>query len=148
MTIGIEPEYRCQVNLGPIRPPLLGDLETAVMDFLWSGGDGDAKAVHTALGKRRGITLNTIQSTLKRLFEKQLLERDKVSHAHVYRPRVTRQEFHRGLLDELVGDLMQGHGDAVVSAFVDLAERAGPEHLARLEAMVAERRRKSGRGER
>ena len=118
------------------------------MDFLWSGGEGEAKTVHAALGKRRGITLNTIQSTLKRLFNKQLLERDKVSHAHVYRPRVTREEFHRGLLDELVGDLMQGHGDAVVSAFVDLAERAGPKHLARLEALVAERRRKPGRGER
>ena len=28
------------------------------------------RSVHRALGKRRGITLNTIQSTLKRLFEK------------------------------------------------------------------------------
>jgi hypothetical protein len=35
----------------------------------------------------------------------------------------------------------------VVSAFVDLAERAGPEHLERLEVLVAERRRRAGRGE-
>lgn len=118
------------------------------MTYLWSGGEGDAKAVHTALGKRRGITLSTIQSTLKRLFEKGLLERDKVSHAHVYRARVSREEFHRGLLGELVGDLMHGQADAVVSAFVDLTERAGPEHLARLEALVAERRRKLGQGSR
>lgn len=40
---------------------------------------------------------------------------------------------------------MHGQADAVVSAFVDLTERAGPEHLARLEALVAERRRKLGR---
>jgi len=112
------------------------------MNHLWAGGDGDAKAVHSALGKRRGITLNTVQSTLKRLFEKGLLLRDKVSHAHIYRARLGRQDFHRGLVDELVGNLMQGQADAVVSAFVDLTERAGPEHLARLEALVAERRRK------
>ncbi len=118
------------------------------MNHLWSGGDGEAKSVHGALGKRRGITLNTIQSTLKRLFEKGLLQRDKVSHAHVYRAHVSRAEFHRGLLDELVGDLMRGQAEVVVSAFVDLAERAGPEHLARLEALVAERRRKRGRGPR
>lgn len=130
---------------GPIRPPLLGELETAVMNHLWSGGDGEAKAVHAALGKPRGITLNTIQSTLKRLFEKGLLERDKVSHAHVYRARMSREGFHQGLLGELVGELMRGQADAVVSAFVDLAERAGPEHLARLEALVAERRRKRDR---
>ena len=114
------------------------------MNQLWTAGAGDAKDVHAALGKRRGITLNTIQSTLKRLFEKRLLERDKVSHAHIYRARMSREEFHRGLLGELVGDLMHGQADAVVAAFVDLTERAGPEHLARLEAMVAERRRVLG----
>jgi predicted transcriptional regulator len=124
---------------------LLGDLETAVMVHLWSGGDGDAKAVHDALGAERGITINTIQSTLKRLFEKGLLVRDKVSHAHVYRARVTREAFHRGLLDEIVGEMMSDQGDAMVSAFVDLAEQAGPAHLARLEALVAERRRKRSR---
>jgi lipoate-protein ligase A/predicted transcriptional regulator len=126
----------------PVRPPLLGDLENAVMNHLWDGGEGEAKAVHAALGSRRGITLNTIQSTLKRLYEKQLLERDKVSHAHVYAPRVTREQFHRELLGGIVDGLMDRQGEAVVAAFVDLAERAGPEHLARLEALVADRRRK------
>jgi predicted transcriptional regulator len=127
---------------------LLGELEAAVMNHFWSGGEGDAKAVHGSLGKRRGITLNTIQSTMKRLFEKDLLARDKVSHAHVYRARVSREEFHRGVLGELVGGMMHGHADSVVAAFVDLTERAGPEHLARLEALVAERRRKLGEGSR
>ena len=136
------------MRAGPVRPPLLGELEAAVMDHLWSGGDGEAKSVHAALGKRRDITLSTIQSTLKRLFEKGLLTRNKVSHAHVYRIRLSREEFHRGLLGQLVGGLMRGQADAVVSAFVDLAERAGPEHLERLEALVAERRRKLARGSR
>jgi predicted transcriptional regulator len=113
------------------------------MGHLWTHDPCDAKAVHVALGESRGITLNTIQSTLKRLYEKELLVRDKISHAHVYRPALTRQEFHRGLLGELVGGLMHRNAEVVVSAFVDLAERAGPEHLARLEALVAERRRKT-----
>lgn len=126
----------------PVRPPLLGELETAVMNHLWRGHDGDAKSVHTALGKRRGITLNTIQSTLKRLYEKDLLERDKVSHAHIYRARVSREEFHRDLIGEIVGGMMAGQTESFVSAFVDIAEQAGPEHLARLEALVNERRKK------
>lgn len=133
---------------GPTRPPMLGELESSVMEFLWQGGHGEAKAVHGGLGKARGITLNTIQSTLKRLFEKGLLARDKVSHAHVYRPALSREEFQRGALGELVGALMGGQADAMVSAFVDLTERAGPEHLKRLEALVAERRRARQRGNR
>lgn len=129
---------------GPVRPPLLGTLESAVMEHLWKGGDGEAKAIHKSLGARRGITLNTIQSTLKRLFEKNLLAREKVSHAHVYRPHVSREEFQRSALGELVAELMRGEAEAMVSAFVELTDRAGPEHLARLEALVAARRRSRG----
>jgi predicted transcriptional regulator len=118
------------------------------MEYLWSGGDGEAKAVHKALGQRRGITVNTIQSTLKRLYEKSLLQRDKVSHAHVYRPLISRVEFQRSVLDQLVSELMGGEASAMVAAFVDLTERAGPEHLAQLEALVAERRSSLSRGRR
>lgn len=131
------------MSAGSIRPPVLGELESSVMNHLWSSGEGDVKTVHAALGRRRGITLNTIQSTLKRLFEKGLLEREKVSHAHIYRPSLSREAFHRGLLGELVGNMMMGQSDMVVAAFVDLVERAGPDHLAALEAMVAERRKKA-----
>lgn len=107
---------------------------------------GEAKAVHDALGKRRGITLNTVQSTLKRLFEKGLLERDKVSHAHVYRPKLSREEFQTSALGELVDELMGQKAEAMLSAFVDLTEQAGPEHLERLAALVAERRKAQERG--
>lgn len=116
------------------------------MEHLWKGGMGEAKAVHSGLGKRRGITLSTVQSTMKRLFEKGLLERDKVSHAHVYRPSISREQFQTRTLGELAGEIMQGETSAMVAAFVDLTERAGPEHLARLEALVAERRRELGAG--
>lgn len=112
------------------------------MDYLWDHGAADAKLVHEALGKARGITLNTIQSTLKRLFEKGLLNREKVSHAHVYQPRLSRDAFQRAALGEIVGALMGGEAGTMVSAFVDLTERAGPEHLERLEKLVADRRKK------
>lgn len=118
------------------------------MDYLWDRGEGEAKAVHQALGRRRGITVNTIQSTLKRLYEKKLLRRDKVSHAHVYRPQVSRADFQRRMLDELVGEFMRGEASSMVAAFVDLTERAGPEHLERLEALVAARRLAGSKGQR
>jgi predicted transcriptional regulator len=121
--------------------PELGELEISVLEHLWERNEGDPKAVYEAVGKRRGITLNTIQSTLKRLFEKRLLERDKVSHAHVYRPCLSREEFQRRALEDLVSGLMRGEAGSMISAFVDVTERAGPEHLARLEKLVAERRR-------
>jgi len=121
------------------RPPHLGDLELTVLDHLWVAGPGDAKAVHRVIGRPRRITLNTIQSTLKRLHDKELLSREKVSHAYVYAPRVTREVFQRRALHDIVDLMMEGEPDAMLSAFVDLTERAGPEHLRRLEELVEER---------
>lgn len=124
---------------------LLGELELAVLDRLWSIGDGDAKSVHARLGKRRGITLNTVQSAMKRLHEKGLLRREKVSHAFVYMPALSREEFQREAVGEVVDSLLHGEADAMVAAFVGVAERAGDDTLAQLEALIAERRR-AGRG--
>lgn len=123
----------------PARPPFLGDLELAVMDHLWSQGAIDAKAVHRAVGRTRRITLNTIQSTLKRLFEKGLLDREKVSHAHVYTPCITRDEFHRDAIQQVVDRLMGGEPSAMLSAFLGLTEQVGVDELERLERLLAQR---------
>jgi predicted transcriptional regulator len=122
-------------------PTLLGELEAAIMDFLWTHGAADPKAVHSAIGEARGITVNTIQSTLKRLFEKQLLVRVKISHAHVYEPALSRDTFHREALDQLVAQWRAGAPNALASAFVSIAEQAGEEQLDELERLIAERRR-------
>lgn len=119
----------------------LGELERAVLEHLFGAERGDVRSVHRAVGKPRRITPNTVQSTLVRLHKKGLLTREKVSHAFVYAPACSRAEFHREVLGEVVAALMEGEPSAMLSAFVDLTERAGAEHLARLEELVSARRR-------
>ncbi len=123
----------------PIRPHHLGDLELTLLEHLWTRGAGDAKAVHGVIGRPRGITLNTVQSTLKRLHEKGLLSRDKVSHAYIYAPTVGREEFQQRVLREVMDSMMDGEPESMLAAFVDLTERAGTGQLERLEAMVEAR---------
>jgi predicted transcriptional regulator len=123
-----------------MRLGALGELETAVMEHLWERGSGDVKSVHVALRARR-ITVNTIQSTLRRLYDKALLRRDKVSHAHVYSPRLTRQEYQRRMLIDVVGDVLRGEADAALAAFVDLAAEVDEAHLRTLEQLIAARLR-------
>jgi len=125
---------------GTNRPPLLGSLEAAVMNHLWSEGRADVKAVHHAVGVRRGITLNTVQSTMERLHRKGLLDRAKVSHAYVYSPRLTREEFGTEVVREVMASVLGGKTAPMLSAFVDLAARAGDDTLERLERMIATRR--------
>ena len=116
------------------------------MEFLWSHGPADVKTVHRVIGPTRRITSNTVQSTMERLFRKGLLSRDKVSHAYVYAPRLTRQEVGARILQDVVSRVVGNGTDVMLSAFVDLAERAGEETLDRLERMVAERRARSQSG--
>ncbi|MHB1400256.1 MAG: BlaI/MecI/CopY family transcriptional regulator [Trichloromonadaceae bacterium] len=125
-----------------VRRPYLGDLEIAVMEQLWSAGPADAKAVHRALGVSRGISANTVQSTMERLFKKELLRREKISHAYVYSSAANREELMAQMIDNVVDKLAGGDSEAMLAAFVDLAERVNEDSLARLEELIAVRRQK------
>jgi len=125
-----------------VRRPYLGELEIAVMEYLWDFEAADAKAIHRQLGGQRNISPNTIQSTADRLYKKGLLNREKVSHAFVYSPAVTREQLMAEMIDNVVDKLSGGSTDAMLSAFVDLADRMEQDSLDRLEALIAERRQK------
>jgi predicted transcriptional regulator len=111
------------------------------MDDVWSRGPCDVKSVHQSLG--RGISLNTVQSTMDRLFRKDLLAREKLGHAFVYSAAVSREEYGTALAHEVLRSIIGPNREQLLSAFVDLAERAaGEENLARLEKLLAERRKR------
>ena len=123
----------------------LGNLELAVLQYVWQEGPSDVKTVYEALGPERDISHNTVQSALKRLYEKELLRRRKEGHAYVYAQRLDRSEVTERRVAEVVDELAGGELDVALQAFVNFAERAGGETLEKLEAMIA--RRKSGGGE-
>lgn len=118
----------------------LGDLEEEVMTVAWKRGAVTVKDVLAALDSHRAY--NTIQTTLDRLYKKNLLTREKVSHSFVYRPRVSRVEFHREQIASLVGELRPKDRAPVLAAFVDAA---GDAELESLEKLI-EARRQAKRG--
>jgi predicted transcriptional regulator len=118
----------------------LGDLELIVLEDGWAYAPTDAKGAHRRIGANRPITVNTVQSTLERLYRKGLLARDKVSHAYAYRPAVSRQELVGRLVESAVRRFMGDSPGAMLAALVDLALRTGDDQLAQFEALVAERR--------
>ncbi|MDD5319800.1 MAG: BlaI/MecI/CopY family transcriptional regulator [Methylococcales bacterium] len=123
-----------------LKRPYLGELEMAVLEHLWSHGEFDAKGVYSALGKTRGISHNTIQSTLERLFKKKLLDRQKISHAYVYQAVVNRDELMGRMINDVVKTLSKNNSDGMLAAFVDIAARTDEAHLDRLEQLINEYR--------
>lgn len=132
--------------LESMQIPVLGELETAVLEFIWSHGAAEVKDVHRELGTARNITLNTIQSTLERLHRKRLLARERIGHAYRYAALVSRNEFRARAVAGLAGTLRGAEGAGVIAAFVDLAARADKKNLDRLEQLIAQARTRRGAG--
>jgi predicted transcriptional regulator len=124
------------------RRQLLGQLELAVLDHLWSQGPAEVRAVHAAVGDARGISPNTVHSALERLVRKGLVLRRKQGRAHQYRAGLSRREWMAGRLGGLASEVPGTPAATLLAAFVDVAERAGERELAALERLVRARRRR------
>lgn len=120
--------------------PRLGELETEVLEYLWSVGEADVLQVHAAIGKRRQITPNTVGSAIERLFRKRLVRRQKVSHAYRYAPTLDRDAFALRRVAEAAGGLQAMAKAGLLSAFVDLVADVDDAALDRLEALIAKKR--------
>ncbi|MFB6261212.1 MAG: BlaI/MecI/CopY family transcriptional regulator [Thiohalorhabdaceae bacterium] len=124
----------------------LGELEVPVLEDLWGVGADHAKAVHGRLGSQRGISLNTIQSTLERLYKKGLLHRTKEGHAYTYEPALDREQLLARLIEGATAPVAGDEGaDTLLTAFVDFAAEQDEAALDRLEALIA-RKRAEGSG--
>lgn len=127
----------------PQNVPPLGDLEIAVLEHVWASGSTTAKTAHEAVVRTRGISLNTVQSTLDRLHRKEILAREKVSRAFHYSPRLDRET----LLADLIAEAARRFGEdpgTAMAALVDAAERIDERALDELEHLIATRRAAKG----
>lgn len=124
-----------------LRKPLtaLGDLEVSVLEFIWARGETTAKLAHGELGPARGISLNTVQSTLERLYRKQLLGRTKQGHSYRYAAAVSRDALVAALMNQVLENL-GGDAAASLAAFVEGADQVDGAALDALEAALRRRR--------
>ena len=113
-----------------------------MLDRLWSHGPADVKTMHRAVGEPRGITPNTIQSTLERLRRKGIAKRRKRGRAYLYGASLTRREWLSNAVEELVRAMPGAGAETVVSAFVDVLERTSEARLEELEQRVRQRRQR------
>lgn len=120
--------------------PALGDLERAVLEYLWREGEADVPTTHAELGPTRGIRPNTVGSALERLYRKRLVERRKVSHRYRYWAVIDRATFHSRLVLDAVdgGEALKDTG--VLAAFVDAVGDIDEATLDDLARLIAKRR--------
>ena len=126
---------------------VLGELEAAIMEYLWSHRPAgcSARDVHQAVGIPRGNHYLTILTVLNKLVAKRLLRREKHGRAFSFVPALTREAFLRDVSRELLGGMLQLAPDIAVTSFVDLLSEVDPDVLGRLDREIARRRPKRRR---
>lgn len=124
----------------PFQP--LGELETAVMEEVWRKSSVTAREVCDRMTGARERAYTTIMTTMDRLHRKGLLMREKDGLAWRYAATMSREEFERGLANELAAKILADHGDVALHAFVEATASVDEALLEKLRRLIDRRRGK------
>jgi predicted transcriptional regulator len=126
----------------------LGELQATVLAVLWDSSvplsvrDVLARLERPASSRaRRGLAYTTVLTVLTRLYEQEVIDRDKRGRAFFYRPRMTRAEWVGARAAHELHAAGGPPSNAVLAAFLDSAERTDPALLDHLSTLIAMRRR-------
>jgi predicted transcriptional regulator len=120
----------------------LGQLESAVMDVVWSRPRAlSVGEVHAALPAEAPIAYTTVKTTMERLADKGILSRAKEGKAYLYQAAISREALERRIVTSALDRLVEQFPQAIASFFVRPEPGLSEEQLALL-AEAIERRRK------
>ena len=116
----------------------LGEVEQAVMDFIWTQGPSSSEACREALASSRPMKDSTIRTVLRRLEEKGYLTHELDGRTFIYKASDARQNVAvravKGIIDRFCG----GSAEQLVLGMVDNAV-LDRKQLERLAKKIAEK---------
>ncbi len=136
-------------SLNPNRVGLrkvLGDLEADVMEILWLRKHAAVREVHQCLCEKREIAYTTVMTVMARLADKKLLVRERDGNAFIYSPVLSRKEFTRQAVSEIIDGLMDGFAEPVMTHLVERMSQAEITKVEELAKLVEERRKIEKKG--
>ncbi|HJU56209.1 MAG TPA: BlaI/MecI/CopY family transcriptional regulator [Pyrinomonadaceae bacterium] len=119
----------------------LGALEREVMQVMWRDHEASVREVHRSLGEHKAYT--TVMTTLDRLYKKGLLARRKSGRAFLYSARLTREEFERGVAEDVFAGLLgraAGEAEPLLACLVEAVGERDRELLDELDRLVRQKK--------
>lgn len=120
--------------------PGLGELQSAVMEFVWARGEATVADVVEHLAARRPATYTTVLVAFQKLEKKGWLTHRSAGRAYVYRPVRTRQHAQAGVLSEMLDGVFAGDPKLLVSQLLD-ARPWTPDELSQMRRLIEARRK-------
>jgi len=119
------------------NPPLLTELQLAVMRVLWDRKRATVATVTEELRPSRGLAQTTIATVLARMAKRGIVGHHTESRQFVYYPRYSESEVQRSMVSELTDRLFGGDATALVSHLISATEFSRGD-LTKVKAMIAE----------
>lgn len=118
---------------------VLGDLEADIMDIVWQSEKVTVRDVYEKLRAEREIAYTTVMTIMSRLAEKKLLQKEALGNAYLYMPSMTRLEFTKQVVGEVLDGLLADFAEPAISHFVDRIGKEDENKINALEMMLKER---------
>ena len=128
-------------NTSEARYKNLGELEQAIMNFVWSRGPCSAEACREAFAHTRPMKDSTTRTVLRRLEQKGYVTHEVAGRTYIYRAAEPRRNVAVRAAKHIIDRFCGGSAEELVLGMVDNAvlKRAQLERLAR---QVAQRKEK------
>ena len=120
----------------------LGKLERQVMKFAWRLEEISARDVYRIFEGR--IAYTTLMTTLYRLYRKGVLNRRKLGRAFLYSPRISAEEFERGIAKDLIEGLLDravNRVEPLLACIVDTVSEQDRDSLDVLDRIIRQKKR-------
>lgn len=112
-----------------------GDLQIAVMQVLWEQGRATLAEIRAALRRDRPLAATTVATVLSRLVRSGLVSRRSGDGAHVYAPKIDREDFRRLETRSFIERLFGGHATDLIAHLVRESE-IDDDELAQLRTLL------------
>jgi predicted transcriptional regulator len=122
----------------PVEPPVLHELEAEIMEEVWRQETATVRSVMEALNRTadppRAYT--TYMTVMRRLNDKELLDRTRAGRQDTYAPRLTRQQYQELRAGAQVRGLVNEFGDVALAHFAKSLDTLDPARRRQLKRLA------------
>src|SRR5947209_4098486 len=93
----------------------MSELEQHVMDIIWAHQTCSVREIAEELSKERTIAYTTVLTIAQRLYDKGLVNRKEDGKAHVYLPKISKENYTKTIAKSFVKKFIGSFGDVGIA---------------------------------
>lgn len=117
------------------KTPALGQRELELLDILWLHEPLTVHEISEHLDSH--ISISTLQSTLERLYRKEIVSREKSGRSYVYKSLLSRKQLITHLMHDISSELGQDDMQAMISGFIDFVAEKDQDEAQKISRLIS-----------